>query len=36
VGQKVVISFWWESGLSTASRNHLTAFCRSFVHYPGL
>ena len=25
--------FWWESGLSSASRNHLTTFCRSFFHY---
>ena len=24
---------WWESGLSSASRNHLTKFCRPFVHY---
>jgi len=23
----------WESGLSSASRNHLAAFCRPFVHY---
>jgi len=33
MGQKVIIRFWWESGLSSASRNHLTAFCRPFVHY---
>jgi len=33
IGQKVIIRFWWESGLSFASRNHLTTFCRSFVHY---
>jgi len=32
-GQKVLIRFWWESGLSSASRNHLTTFCRPFVHY---
>ena len=25
--------FWWESGLLPASRNHVTTFCRSFVHY---
>jgi len=31
--KKVVIWFWWESGLSSASRNHLTTFCRSFFHY---
>jgi len=24
--QKVIIRFWWESGLSYASRNHLTTF----------
>ena len=28
--------FWWESGLSSASRNHLTTFCRPFVHQPCL
>jgi len=33
MGQKVVIKFWWESELSSASRNHLTNFCRPFVHY---
>jgi len=33
MGQKVIIRFWWESGLSPASRNHLTTFCRPFVHY---
>jgi len=32
-GQKVIIRFLWESGLSSASRNHLTTFCRPFVHY---
>jgi len=31
--KKVIIRFWWESGLSSASRNHLTTFCRPFVHY---
>jgi len=31
MGQKVIIRFWWESGLSSASRNHLTTFCRPFV-----
>jgi len=31
MGQKVTIRFWWESGLSSASRNHLTTFCRPFV-----
>jgi len=25
--------FCWESGLSSTSRNHLTTFCRPFVHY---
>jgi len=33
MGQKVIIRLWWESGLSSASRNHLTTFCRPFVHY---
>jgi len=33
MGQKVIIRFWWESGLSSASRKHLTTFCRPFVHY---
>jgi len=33
MGQKVIIKFWWESGLSSASRNHLNTFCRPFVHY---
>jgi len=33
MGQTVIIRFWWESGLSSASRNHLTTFCRPFVHY---
>jgi len=33
MGQKAITRFWWESGLSSASRNHLTTFCRPFVHY---
>ena len=33
MGQKVIIRCWWESGLSSASRNHLTTFCRPFAHY---
>jgi len=33
MGQKVIMKFWWESGLSSASRNYLTTFCRPFVHY---
>jgi len=33
MGQEVIIRFWWESGLSSACRNHLTTFCRRFVHY---
>jgi len=33
MGQKVIIRFRWESGLWSASRNHLTTFCRPFVHY---
>jgi len=32
MGKKVIIRFWWESGSSSASRNHLTTFCRPFVH----
>jgi len=31
--QNVIIRFWWESGLSSASKNHFTTFCRPFVHY---
>jgi len=31
--KKEIIRFWWESGLSSASRNHLITFCRPFVHY---
>jgi len=31
--QKVIIRFWLESGSSSASRTHLTTFCRSFAHY---
>jgi len=26
MGQKVIIRFWWEFGLSSPSRNHLTTF----------
>jgi len=35
MGQKsnTVNRFWWESGLSSASKNHLTTFCWTFVHY---
>jgi len=33
MGQKVIIRFCWASGLSSASRNHLTTFFRPFVHY---
>jgi len=33
MGQKVTIRFWWDSGLSSASRNHLTTFCSPFDHY---
>jgi len=29
MGQNVIIRIWWEFlGLSSASRNHLTTFCR--------
>ena len=31
--KKVIIRFWWKSGLSSPSRNHPTTFCRPFVHY---
>ena len=33
MGQRVIILFWRESGLSSLSRNHLTNFCWSFVYY---
>jgi len=33
MSQKVMIRFRWESALSSASRDHLTTFCRHFVHY---
>jgi len=33
MGQKVMIRFRWESGLSSGYRNHLTTFCRPFVYY---
>jgi len=33
MGQKVIIRFWWESGLSSASWNHLTTFCKPFADY---
>jgi len=33
MGQKVMIRFWCESGLSSASRNHLTTFWTPFNHY---
>jgi len=33
MSQKVIIMFWWEPGLLSASRNHATIFCRPFVHY---
>jgi len=36
MGQRVIIMFWWESGLLSASRNYLTTFCRSFVYYARL
>jgi len=32
-GPKVIIRFRWESASSSASRNHLTTFCRPFVYY---
>jgi len=33
MGQKVIIRFLWESGLSSASGKHLTTFCRPSVHF---
>jgi len=33
MGQKAIIRFWWEYGLSSASRNYLTTFRRPFVHH---
>jgi len=33
MGQKVIIRFWWEFGLSSASKNHLTTFCKPSSHY---
>jgi len=33
MSQKVIIRFWWESGLSSVSRNYLATFCRPVVHY---
>jgi len=33
MGQKVIIRYWWESGLSSVFRNHLSTFCRPFVQY---
>jgi len=32
MGQKVMIRFRRESGLSSGYRNHLTTFCRPFVY----
>jgi len=32
-GPKEIIRFWWESGLSSVSRNRLTTFCRPFVNF---
>ena len=31
--KEVIIRFWWEFGLSSASRNHLTTFYRPIFHY---
>jgi len=33
MGQKVIIMFWWEFGLSSASKNHLTTFCKPSIHF---
>jgi len=36
MGQKVIVRFWWDTELSSASRNHLTSFFRPFTHYARL
>jgi len=36
MGQKLIVRFWWESELSSGSRNHLTTFCRPSAHYARL
>jgi len=33
MGQKVIVRFWWESRLSSVSRNHVITFCRPFAHH---
>ena len=33
ISLKVIIMFWWEFGLSFASRNQFTTFCRPSIHY---
>jgi len=33
MGKNVIIRFSWKSGLSSASRDNLSTFCRPFVHY---
>jgi len=33
MGQKAMSRFWWESRLSSASRNNLTTLCRPFIHH---
>jgi len=33
MGQKVISRFWWEVGLSSASKTHLTTFCKPSIHY---
>ena len=33
MGQKSIVRFWWVSGLSSVSWNHLTTLCRPFTHY---
>jgi len=32
MSEKLPIRYWWESAVSSASRNHLNTFCRPFVH----
>jgi len=33
MNQKVIIRFWWECGLLSASRNQLTTFSKPFAQY---
>jgi len=33
MAQKVMIMFWWEFGLLSVSRHHITTFCKPSIHY---